>query len=162
VADSLGDAAPLVLDGGACAAGLESTIVALRDQGGWQILRPGPVTEAQLRAVLGAPPDAVTSAEIEAPGQLASHYAPGKPLRLNAESVEGAEFLIGFGPVAGGSMPVCILQPPHRTSASLSRQYRKWGSALRSMTACAVPLLNGIHAERAKERRSRRFRSAKQ
>lgn len=98
---SLGAAAPLVLDGGACAAGIESTIVALRGDNRWQILRPGPVSEAQIAAILGAIPDAVASAAIEAPGQLASHYAPGKPVRLNATEPEPDEFLIGFGPVAG-------------------------------------------------------------
>jgi len=101
VAASLGSAVPLILDGGACVAGLESTIVALRDGGIWQILRPGPITEAQIAAVLGREADAVTSAAIEAPGQLASHYAPGKPVRLNAASAADDEFLIGFGPVAG-------------------------------------------------------------
>ena len=47
--------------------------------------------------------DAVRAAgtNIEAPGQLASHYAPSKPLRLNATGRESDEFLIGFGPVAG-------------------------------------------------------------
>ena len=101
VAASLGDAVPLILDGGACAAGLESTIVALREGGTWQVLRPGPITEAQISAILGRGPDAVTSAAIEAPGQLASHYAPGKPVRLNANAAEPDEFLIGFGPIAG-------------------------------------------------------------
>ena len=38
---------------------------------------------------------------IEAPGQLASHYAPGKPVRLNAQIAEAGEFLIGFGAVEG-------------------------------------------------------------
>ena len=101
VAASLGDAVPLILDGGACAAGLESTIVALREGGAWQVLRPGPITEAAISAILGRGPDAVTSAAIEAPGQLASHYAPGKPVRLNANGAEPDEFLIGFGPIAG-------------------------------------------------------------
>lgn len=101
VAASLGAVVPLVLDGGACAAGIESTIVALRDQGRWQILRPGPIAEAQISAILGTDPDVVTSAAIEAPGQLASHYAPGKPVRLNAVKVTPDEFLIGFGAVAG-------------------------------------------------------------
>lgn len=101
VAASLGVAVPLILDGGACAAGLESTIVALRDDGRWQVLRPGPIPEAQISAVLGREADAVTSAAIEAPGQLASHYAPGKPVRLNAATAAADEFLIGFGPVAG-------------------------------------------------------------
>jgi len=39
--------------------------------------------------------------KIEAPGQLASHYAPSKPLRLNATSADKDEFLIGFGAIAG-------------------------------------------------------------
>jgi len=101
VAASLGSKLELILDGGACAAGIESTILALREAGGWQILRPGPVTEAQISAILGGQSDAVTSKGIEAPGQLASHYAPGKPMRLNAETAEADEFHIGFGPVAG-------------------------------------------------------------
>jgi L-threonylcarbamoyladenylate synthase len=101
VAASLGDRVPLILDGGACVAGLESTIVALRPGGHWQILRPGPVTEAQISAVLGGKGDALTSSLIEAPGQLASHYAPGKPVRLNALAAQADEFHIGFGAVAG-------------------------------------------------------------
>ncbi len=100
VAKSLGDAAPLILDGGACPAGLESTIVVLRVDG-WQVLRPGPIAEAGIAAVLGSAADVTTSGRIEAPGQLASHYAPGKPLRLGAQSAAGDEFLIGFGSVAG-------------------------------------------------------------
>lgn len=100
VAKSLGDAAPLILDGGVCSAGLESTIVVLRVDG-WQVLRPGPIAEARIAAVLGSAADVTTSGRIEAPGQLASHYAPGKPLRLGAQSAAGDEFLIGFGSVAG-------------------------------------------------------------
>lgn len=102
VAASLGEAAGLVLDGGACAAGIESTIVALRETG-WQVLRPGPVTVAQLTESLGPPLDVSAPGRIEAPGQLASHYSPGKPLRLDAGSAAPDEFLIGFGPIAGSS-----------------------------------------------------------
>ncbi len=101
VADSLGNAVPLVLDGGACSAGLESTIVALRGNGSWQVLRPGPIEEARISAILGAPPAAVTSAAIEAPGQRAVHYAPGKPVRLDAGKADADEFLIGFGAIEG-------------------------------------------------------------
>ncbi len=101
VAASLGDAVPLVLDGGACSAGIESTIIALREGGGWQLLRPGPIAEAQIAAILGAPANDVTAGRIEAPGQLASHYAPGKPLRLEATEAAVDEFLIGFGEVVG-------------------------------------------------------------
>jgi L-threonylcarbamoyladenylate synthase len=100
VLTSLGSAVPLVLDGGACSAGLESTIVAVRD-GGWQILRPGPVTVEDIMAVAGSGPLDVASDNIEAPGQLASHYAPTKPLRLNAAHAEPGEWLIGFGSLGG-------------------------------------------------------------
>lgn len=101
VAASLGAKVDLILDGGACAAGLESTIVALRGDGRWQLLRPGPVEQARIAALLGTPADAVTSAAIEAPGQLASHYAPGKPVRLEAAQARPDEFHLGFGLVAG-------------------------------------------------------------
>lgn len=101
VAVGLGNRVALILDGGACAAGLESTIVALRDSGKWQVLRPGPISEAQIAAVLGPTGDVTPSAAIEAPGQLASHYAPGKPVRLDAETAGPDEFLIGFGGVGG-------------------------------------------------------------
>lgn len=101
VVASLGDRIDAVLDGGACAAGLESTIVALREEGRWQVLRPGPIAEGRIAAVLGRESDPVTSQAIEAPGQLASHYAPGKPVRLNALEAEADEFHIGFGSVRG-------------------------------------------------------------
>ena len=101
VAASLGSQVDLVLDGGPCAAGLESTIIALRAGGAWQVLRPGPITPGQIAKVMGREAEAVTSPAIEAPGQLASHYAPGKPVRLNAGTAEADEYHIGFGSVAG-------------------------------------------------------------
>ena len=101
VAASLGNRVGLILDGGACSAGIESTIVALRESGGWQVLRPGPIGELQISAILGAPDDVSASDTIEAPGQLASHYAPGKPVRLGAMDAAADEFLIGFGAVPG-------------------------------------------------------------
>lgn len=101
VAASLGGRIGLILDGGDCVQGIESTILALREDSAWQVLRPGPITEAQISEVLGGQSDATTSSGIEAPGQLASHYAPGKPVRLDAERAELDEFHIGFGAVAG-------------------------------------------------------------
>jgi len=96
----LGGAVPMILDGGPCSAGLESTIVAVRDNG-WQILRPGPVTAADIERVLGTSPLAVSGDDIEAPGQLASHYAPSKVVRLNAIQPEPGEWHIGFGAIEG-------------------------------------------------------------
>ena len=100
VASSLGDRVPLILDGGACEKGLESTIVALRSDGSWQMLRPGPITEEQIAELCG-PPAPVSEARIEAPGQLASHYSPGKPIRLDAQEARAGEYWIGFGDLGG-------------------------------------------------------------
>ena len=119
VAASLAGRIPLVLDGGACAAGLESTIVALRDDGSWQLLRQGPIEEARIAALLGSEPDAMTHPRIEAPGQLASHYSPGKPVRLNAESAEADEFMIGFGSITGA----VNLSPAGNLSEAAARLY---------------------------------------
>jgi L-threonylcarbamoyladenylate synthase len=85
----------LVLDGGATSAGVESTIVAVRADGSIEELRPGPLQLGARGGVKG------TTAGLEAPGQLASHYAPGKPVRLDAERADDGEFHIGFGAVAG-------------------------------------------------------------
>jgi L-threonylcarbamoyladenylate synthase len=89
---SLGGRIPLVVDGGATQRGIESTIIAAAD-GSLRLLRRGPIE------VPGA--IEIATAEIEAPGQLASHYAPRKPLRLDATEAEEGEFLIGFGRTAG-------------------------------------------------------------
>ncbi|WP_408589566.1 L-threonylcarbamoyladenylate synthase [Novosphingobium sp.] len=102
VVGSLGERVDLVIDGGETARGIESTIVAVRPDGGWQVLRPGPITQAEVAAVIGeanvlaAPVD-----RIEAPGQLSSHYAPGKPVRLDAGGAMPDEFHIGFGAIKG-------------------------------------------------------------
>ena len=100
VAASLGGKVDLILDGGACSAGIESTIVAVREAG-WQVLRPGPITADAIAALLGSAESVELAGGIEAPGQLASHYAPGKPVRLEASSAAADEFHIGFGPVVG-------------------------------------------------------------
>lgn len=89
-----------VLDGGACAVGLESTIVGLVGEA--RLLRPGGLAREEVEAVLGAPllpPEA--SARPNAPGQLDSHYAPSLPVRLEAIAPEAGEVMLGFGPVAG-------------------------------------------------------------
>jgi L-threonylcarbamoyladenylate synthase len=90
---SLGGRIPLIVDGGATALGLESTIVALTG-GPPRLLRPGPLDLGLAVAEDG---------RIEAPGQLKSHYAPDKPLRLEATDAGPDEWLIGFGPVAGNA-----------------------------------------------------------
>ncbi len=100
VFSSLGAMAPPIIDGGACEAGLESTIVALDADGGWRLLRPGPITQGAISALLG-PPEKSRGATIEAPGQLRKHYSPGKPVRLDRRAPEAGSFMIGFGPIEG-------------------------------------------------------------
>ncbi len=98
VARSLGDRVDLILDGGPCRVGVESTVVDLTGQPA-VILRPGGLTRAELEAVIGPLGDRAGPAERpSAPGQLASHYAPRLPLRLNATSVAADEALLAFGP----------------------------------------------------------------
>ena len=98
VAASLGDRIPLIIDDGATSGGIESTIVAVGPQP--RLLRPGPVSAAEIEREIGRWLGGAGEA-IEAPGQLASHYAPRKPLRLNATEAREGEWLIGFGAVAG-------------------------------------------------------------
>lgn len=99
-----------VLDGGPCGAGLESTIVAVREDDTVEILRPGPLL---MDAALAQ------GEAVEAPGQLASHYAPGKPMRLDATERNDDEFLIGFGTVTGD----CTLSATGDLSEAASRLY---------------------------------------
>lgn len=82
VADELGDGVPLILDGGDCQVGIESTIVDL-SRGKPEILRPGAITADQLSLVLGEPVVTRAKQSTDAPrvsGSLASHYAPLTPL----------------------------------------------------------------------------------
>lgn len=87
-----------ILDDGTSEAGIESTIIGL--VGEPRLLRPGPISPRAIETVLGVAlgdaGDAVT-----APGQLAGHYAPRKPLRLNATRANKGEWLIGFGEIVG-------------------------------------------------------------
>lgn len=88
-----------VLDGGACPVGVESTIVGWRG-GLATLLRPGGIPAEAIEAALGAPlARATTVSAPDAPGQLASHYAPAAPVRLDADTARPGETLIGFGPV---------------------------------------------------------------
>ena len=104
VAASFGDDAPLILDGGPCARGIESTIVAVAD-GAVTLLRPGAIPRAAIKAALAGSGASFAAARadssIAAPGMLASHYAPRLPLRRDAVTARADEFHIGFGPVAG-------------------------------------------------------------
>jgi L-threonylcarbamoyladenylate synthase len=101
VAESLGGRVKLILDGGPCEVGLESTVLDLTTAMP-TLLRPGGATREAIEAVIGpvALSDAIPSGDTarKSPGQLDSHYAPARPVRLNATSVAGDEALLAFGP----------------------------------------------------------------
>lgn len=92
---------PMILDGGPAERGLESTIVAVEEEE-VRLLRPGPIGFDEIAAFApGAGSRAPGDERIEAPGQMRSHYAPAKPLRLDVAESRPDEWLIGFGPVQG-------------------------------------------------------------
>ncbi|HEY3888274.1 MAG TPA: L-threonylcarbamoyladenylate synthase [Caulobacteraceae bacterium] len=91
-----GSAAAVTLDGGPCAIGLESTVVAVLD-GPPRLLRPGAVTRAQIEAQIG-PLAAAQADAARSPGRLTRHYAPNAPLRLEAEGPRAGEAFLAFGP----------------------------------------------------------------
>ncbi len=96
VAADLGARIQLVVDGGATPVRLESTIVKVEGDI-VRLLRPGGVAAADIEAVVGVKLQRGATAGIEAPGMLASHYAPGASVRLNAQSVAKGEALLAFG-----------------------------------------------------------------
>ena len=133
---SLNGRIPLVIDGGATARGIESTIVAATD-GTLRLLRRGPIQ------IEGATD--IISSSIEAPGQLASHYAPRKPLRLDAtERLEG-EFLIGFGSVPG-DVSLSEIGNPVEAAARLFALLHQADAAPQPRIAVAPIPGNGIAA----------------
>lgn len=122
VARSLGGRIPLVIDDGPSAGGIESTIVA-ETRGQLRLLRHGPITIDGAEITMGT--------AIEAPGQLASHYAPSKPVRLKATDAADDEYWIGFGDVAGDAN----LSP----SANLIEAASRLFDLLHEADACPKP-----------------------
>lgn len=101
VLESLNGRVPLVLDAGACAAGIESSIVAVAPDGA-RLLRQGAISREAIEAVLGTPLELAADSEpVAAPGMMLSHYAPRLPIRLDAAEAGPHEFHIGFGAVPG-------------------------------------------------------------
>jgi L-threonylcarbamoyladenylate synthase len=102
----------LIIDGGPCEVGVESTIVSLSDTP--TLLRPGGLPREEIERVLGRPlADALSSETLgevpAAPGMLASHYAPKAQVRLNAGAARPGETLLAFGP--GAPADVLNLSP---------------------------------------------------
>ena len=112
VEDDIGEKIDLICDGGRTAVGVESTIVKVEPDGGkLRILRPGGVTADEIERALSIAVTRGGAAGIEAPGMLASHYAPDAAIRLNASEVRDGEALLAYGPdrIAGADRAVAVL-----------------------------------------------------
>ena len=96
VIDGLSGRIDAVIDGGSCAVGVESTILGLVEEPA--LLRPGGIATEALEAMLGPLATGGNAEKPNAPGQLASHYAPGAAVRLNAQTRLPDEVRLGFGP----------------------------------------------------------------
>ena len=99
VDDSLGDAVDLILDGGPCRVGLESTVLDLT-QSPPALLRPGGVAVAAIERVIGQKVrmGQHDGGPVRSPGMMTSHYAPACALRLNQTQAQPGEALLAFGP----------------------------------------------------------------
>ena len=138
VLQSFGKDSPPVLDGGACEAGLESTILALRPEGSWSLLRPGPIAEGELAEILGPPEKSRGATSIEAPGQLLRHYSPGKPVHLDCRLPRPGCFMIGLGDISGDAN----LSPSGDLAEAAARLYEclHLGAASQASEICIAPV----------------------
>lgn len=99
--EETGAASAVVLDGGDCDVGLESTVVSLLGDRP-RLLRPGSVTRDWIEAVVG-PLEADAGEGHRSPGRLTLHYAPDAPVRIEADGARPGEILLGFGPGVGAA-----------------------------------------------------------
>ncbi len=149
VLEDLGGRIAAVLDGGDTQVGVESTVVACLD-GRARLLRPGGITRAQLRAVLGydpAGPDTADAAVPVGPGLLASHYAPNARVRLDASRVEPGEAVLLFGAgrpegweSAAASLNLSPAGDPAEAAARLFGALRELdASGAATIAVCPIP-----------------------
>jgi L-threonylcarbamoyladenylate synthase len=125
VAEELGDAVALILDGGACPVGLESTVIDVSADTPL-LLRPGGVPLEDVETALGrSVPVAGAADAIRAPGMLESHYAPGLPLRLQAGHANPGEALLGFGPAPDATLNLSETGDLREAAANLFAMLRE-------------------------------------
>jgi L-threonylcarbamoyladenylate synthase len=119
VLDDLSGCIAAVLDSGPCSLGVESTVLDLCDSAPI-LLRPGGVTVEAIEAVIGPLRTGEDTHGVpRSPGQLASHYAPKMPVRLNAVDVGRDEALLAFGPPLPGAGAVfCLSHKSDLTEAA--------------------------------------------
>ena len=131
-----------MIDDGATPAGVESTILATA--GGVRVLREGPVTREMLAALCfpGGGPTPFASpgkGPVTAPGQLAGHYAPAKPVRLDVTEARPGAYLIGFGSVAGDASLSAAGDPIEAAANLFDALHRADASACPRIAVAPIP-----------------------
>ena len=130
----LGRLPAMILDGGACRLGLESTVLGI-DGEQVTLLRLGALPREEIETVLGRALARPVPGRVTSPGQLATHYAPLTPLRLDAQSAKSGEALLAFGPHAPDSSgPIINLSP----RGDLVEAAANFFAALRTLDAAGV------------------------
>jgi L-threonylcarbamoyladenylate synthase len=138
VQDDLGDRVAMVLDGGATAIGVESTVIDCAQEPA-VILRPGGITREAIEAIIGRVATVMgDGARPSSPGQLESHYAPKALMRLGATTCHAGEALLAFGPRAPMHDGVTINLSP---SGDLSEAAANLFAALRTLDANGVRVI---------------------
>ena len=108
MAAGLGARIDLIIDGGACPAGLESTIIAPGEDAA-VLLRPGALARSDIELFTGPLGSPETASGILAPGMMKRHYAPRARLRLGAMSAVEGEAYLAFGAPPAGVSPTLNL-----------------------------------------------------
>ena len=136
VAESLGDRVDFILDGGPAMLGLESTVIGFN--GNRPVLfRPGAIWRAEIEAVVG--PLSAAGEKIQSPGQTESHYAPRAALRLNAETAQSGEVLLGFGNVAGARLNLSAGGDLKEAAANLFAMLRALDKSAAAIAVSPIP-----------------------
>lgn len=126
VAEGLTGTLAMILDGGPCRVGVESTVIDLSAETP-TLLRPGGVTLEALREILGpvAIAGAIQSGPPRSPGMLTSHYAPTLPVRLNVSTARANEAFLAFGPAEDATLNLSVAGDLAEAAANLFSMLRR-------------------------------------
>jgi L-threonylcarbamoyladenylate synthase len=141
----LGDRVDMILDGGSCTVGVESTVVSFID-GAALLLRTGGVSRSALENILGkkiaTPTD--SNSKHHSPGQLESHYAPKARLRLDATEPKVGEVYLGFGAYQNGPYTLSAEGNLEEAAANLFKHLHTIDDSLPERIAVAPIPMTGL------------------
>jgi L-threonylcarbamoyladenylate synthase len=142
VQDGLGAKVSMILDGGPCAVGVESTVVSFLE-GKATLLRPGGLAREMIEVALGFRLYDAEDGVMHSPGQMESHYAPHAAMRLNAEAAVDGEAYLGFGKF-GGPHNLSLTGDVVEAAANLFRMLHELDAKKPERIAVAPIPMNGL------------------